>query len=195
MRKLETQKDKDRKKKRNQLIVGLILIFVMLGSTVGYAFSSFTKSSDSEKSELKYNNYEFVKQNSFWMLTIGNFNFAFKYNPKEIENLSLNIENLSYVNSYNGKPLYVYSENSEAKLEIYQNFQNIVERMQSACYEKSKCQEDWPLKDCTNNFVIIQEGSSNKIEQKQNCVFIEGKKEDLTKLTDEFLYKIIGVKQ
>ena len=192
MRRIETQKDKDKKKKRNQLIVGLILIFVMLGSTVGYAFGSFTKENNSEDS-LKYNGVELNKQNSYWTFTIGDFNFALKYNPKET--IETNSENLSYMNSYNGKPLYVYSENSESTLEIYQNFQNVAERMQFACYEKSKCQEDWPLKDCTNNIIIIQKSNSTKIEQKENCVFIEGKNEDLAKLTDEFLYKILGVKQ
>lgn len=192
MRRLETQKDKDRKKKRNQLIVGLILIFVMLGSTLGYAFSSFRGDSNSED-KLNYNGIELNKQNSYWYLTLGDFNFALKYNPKET--IETSSESINYINSYNGKPLYVYSENSESTLEIYQNFQNVVERTQFACYEKSKCQEDWPLKDCTNNFIIIQESNSTKIEQKENCVFIEGKNEDLTKLTDEFLYKIIGVKQ
>jgi hypothetical protein len=36
MRKIETKKEAERKSKRNQQIVGGILIFIMLGSTFGY---------------------------------------------------------------------------------------------------------------------------------------------------------------
>ena len=196
MRKIETEAEKKKRQRRNQWIIGIILIFVMLGSTLGYAFTSITKDTDTNtNSQINYNGFSFQKVSSYWLLNLGSSSFYFIYNPKEISNLSVPTTNLSYLNNYNGKPLYVYSENPEANLEIYQNLQNVALRMQSACFEKSKCQGDWPLKDCTNNFIIIENSSTQKIEQKENCVFIEGKSEDLTKLTDKFLYKIIGVEQ
>lgn len=195
MRKIETKSEKKKRQRRNQWTIGIILIFVMFGSVFGIVVNSFGGSQQKDVNNIKYNGFEFQKTNDYWYLTKGSFNFIFKYNPEEISNLSVNSNNLNLINSYQGKPLYIYSEDPEANLEVYRNFQNVAERMQNACFEASKCQNDWPLKDCTNNFIIIQKGNSSKIEQKDSCVFIEGKEEDLAKLSDEFIYKAIGVKQ
>ena len=69
-----------------------------------------------------------------------------------------------------------------------------------SAFEKSgndfevQCEESWPMKNCSNNFILIKEGEF-KVEQENNCVFIEGPKENLTKISDEVLFNIIGVKQ
>ena len=46
---------------------------------------------------------------------------------------------------------------------------------------------------CAQNTIIIKENQENKITQKDNCVYIEGKKEDLVKTTDEFLFKLLKI--
>ena len=66
--------------------------------------------------------------------------------------------------------------------------------MQSACLSEEKCEGDFPIKTCSDNFIIIQENKTKEIKQTENCVYIGGEKEELVKLTDEFLYKIIGIK-
>ena len=70
----------------------------------------------------------------------------------------------------------------------------VVERMQSACLNESECNGDYPIKDCSNNFIIIREAEEERVFQNESCVYIQGEKEELIKLTDEFLYKIIGIK-
>jgi hypothetical protein len=70
---------------------------------------------------------------------------------------------------------------------------NVIQRFQDACPEKTNCTEDWPTKDCSNNFIIIKKANESKIYQNESCVFIEGREENLTQITDEFLFKITGI--
>jgi len=193
MRKIISKQEETRKKKRNQLIVGFALIFIMLLSVLGYSFSGGSEST----TKIKYNGFNFIKQEDFWVLNIENFNFIFKNNPNQVEKINSDLKNLE---NYYGKPLYMYSENYDAELEIYKNlfyYNQIVQRMQDACLEgnQTDCDETLPVKNCEDNFIIIRERNETKIIQENNCVFIEGKQEELTKITDEFLFKILGIEE
>jgi hypothetical protein len=187
MRKIESKEKIKKRQKRNQFIVGGILIIVMFGSVFGMIVGSFGKSSTNK---INYNGLKFENQNGFWKTQIGNIPFIFQFNPEEIEgtNSSLNL-----ISSYSGKPLYVSSENYNSKAEIYRNLNSITERTQDACFGE-ECEEDLPTKTCDDNFIIIQISNDTSITQDKNCVFIKGKQEDLLKLTDAFLYKILGIK-
>ena len=188
MRKIISKEQSEKRKNRNQLIVGLILIGVMLIGIFGYSFQGFLGGNSAEK--IKYNGFEFTKQNYFWVLESGNNNFIFKYNPEEVERVSGYV---APIGNYLNKPVYIFSENKEAELEIYRNVNPFVQRVQEACLEGEKCDENLPIKTCKDSFIIIKEGNFSSIIQNENCVFIEGKQEDLVKLSDEFLFKIFGV--
>lgn len=191
MRKIISKAEEKKRGKRKQFIVGGIMVLIMFLSILGY--SGIRDEQDNEK--IIYNGIKFVKESGLWTTSINNFKFYFKYNPNEIEETNSELNSL---NNYYNKPLYIYSENSEAEIEIYRNlfyYNQIVQRVQNACLEedKEKCEKDLPIKNCENNFIIIKESDSTEIKQQENCVFIEGKQEDLTKLSDGFLFKIIGV--
>ena len=173
MRKIISKQEEARKKKRNQLIVGFALIFIMLLSVLGYSFSGGNEST----TKIKYNGFNFIKQDDFWILNMKNFNFIFKNNPNQVEKINSDLKNLE---NYYGKPLYIYSENYDAELEIYKNlfyYNQIAQRMQDACLEgnQTDCGETLPVKNCEDNFIIIRERNETKIIQENNCVFIEGK--------------------
>jgi len=190
MRSIESKKDIDKKKKKNQIIIGGILIFIMMGSTFGILVDSFgTKNSIGK---VEYNGYKFVNENDFWTTTIGNYKFIFRYNPTQVERIDTE---LRYLNSYSNAPLYISSEDYVSEAEIYRNLGNTVERFQGACLEEKGCDKDWPIKDCSNNFIIIRKANESSIYQYENCVFIEGREENLTQVTDEFLFKIIGIEK
>ena len=191
MRKIITKQSEARKRKRNQLIIGAILVLVMGLSTIGYSLSSGGTGDSS--SSIIYNGIQFTKSSGLWYAEINDLTFSFSYNPKEVEKTETIVNSL---NSYSEKPLYIYSENSNAITEIYRNLvysNRIVLRMQEACPEGQTCTVDMPTKNCTNNFIIIKSANESKITQTDNCVFIEGKTEDLVKQTDSFLYKITGI--
>ncbi len=190
MRKILSKEQEGKKRRRNQLVIGGVLILVMLASTLGYAF---TREPQETATKIIYNGFEFIKTSDIWNANIGNYQFSFKYNPQEIQKIGVQ---LNLLDSYANKPLYIYSENAEAGAEIYKNlfYQNpIVERVQDACLSGEKCDRNSPIKTCDNNFIIIKESKSSSVKQNKSCVFIEGNSENLTKLSDSFLYKIIGV--
>ena len=164
MKAIESKRETEKKQKRNQWIIGGILIIVMLGSTFGYAFYHFGDKEDVDKVE--YNGYVFLNQNDFWITNIGTYQFMFKYNPLQVEKTDAE---LNYLDSYSGVPLYIFSEDYVAEVEIYRNLGNVVQRFQGACLSEENCQENWPIKDCSNNFIIIRLSNESKISQDGAC--------------------------
>lgn len=192
MRRLISKQKQQRSDRVKQVIVGGVLIIIMFASVIGYAFQG---KGGEENSNVEYNEFEFVKQGDLWNLENT---FLFRYNPLETEEF-VTYDFLNLLIDYRGKPLYIYSENKEAESEIYKNLYNSVQRIQYACLATNEsefelqCEESWTTKTCEYNFILIREGEFN-IEQKNNCVFISGAKENLTKISDEVLFKILQIK-
>lgn len=194
MKKIITRDEKDNKVKRNQLIIGLILILVMVFGTVGYAFSD---KSNGNSEKIEYNDIEFIKNNDYWDFSIQNYNFVTKYNPQETENISF----LSYssINNYANKPLYLVSDFNEPNYEISRNLNPFVLRIQKACLNEP-CEGNLPIKNCSSdNIIIIQEPKNEKedikesIYQQDNCIFIISSIENQTRYVDAFLFKTLGI--
>lgn len=186
MRKITSKKEEERKNRRSQIIIGGLLILIMGLSTVGYS-ALHNKNPETEK--IVYNGIEFTKEDNLWKTKIGNYEYAFVYNPQEVEEVNVQ----KRISNYRNAPLYISYEDSSAMFEIYKNlFANgIVERIQEACLEE-ECKENFPVKNCTDNFIVIKKSDINKVEEKENCVFIYGN-EDIAKMSDGFLFKIIGI--
>ena len=170
------------------MILSLGLVILMFFSVLGYGFVG--RDGSGEETKIEYNGFEFVKQNNVWILSTGEVDFFFKYNPKEVEQISVAV---NYIDTYAGKPLYIYSENNEASSEIYVNLNEIAQRIQLACLNEEDCVGDVPLKTCEDNFIIIRENNETNIIQEDNCVHIMGPSENLTMMSDVFLFKTIGI--
>ncbi len=189
VRRIISKHEEEKKQKRTIKIVGLILIFVMFGSVFGIIINSFGQ--NRADTNLEYNGYEFINKEGLWYSSVNNVDFAFRYHPSQTTSEAVG---LKLLNNYNRKPLYIYSEDSNSEAEIYRNLQQIAERVQPACLNKEKCSGDYPIKTCSENFIIIEISEQNEITQQENCVYLRGQTEELLKLSDEFLFKIIGIK-
>jgi len=190
MRKIISKEAERKKQKKKQFIVSLVLIFVMLSSIVGYSLSGIANQGSTS---IKYNGLKFVYESNYWNVEVEDFQFSFAYNPNQVAELN---SSFNLLKNYEGKPLYISSENSQAEAEIYKNlfYQNqIAQRVQYACLENETCDGNLPVKNCEDNFIIIKESENNKVKQENNCIFIEGNKDDLIKLSDSFLFKITGI--
>ena len=192
MRKILTQEQKDKRIKRNQLIIGSILIGVMIFGTLGYAFSG-RENENSEK--IDYNGITFVKNDYYWMFNLQGYEFITMYNPIEVENITF----LSYssINNYAGKPLYMVSDFNEPNYEISRNLNPFVSRINGACLSED-CDNDFSIKNCSiDNIIIIQEpekeGTKESIYQQENCIFITSSIENQTRYVDAFLFKVLGI--
>jgi len=189
MRKIVSKEIEGKKKKRNQLIIGGILVLIMVLSSIGYAFNRETSSGTKK---ITYKGIEFVQQNDYWLATIGGVQFGFRYNPQETEEIKGFIT--IGINNYAGKPLYISSDNFDAEIELYRNLDPIILRRQYACLDKVNCKDkEYPIKTCQDNFIIIKEANNNSISQEENCVFIGGNRNETIKLVDKFLYKTLGL--
>ena len=188
MRRILSKKKQKSKDRFKQILVGLVLIFILVLSMLGYSLMGRESSSQEEK--IIYNDLEFINKNGFWVLEQEGIQFIFKYNPEEVEKINSSVNSINY---YYDKPLYINSEDGESTTEIYRNINQLVQRMQEACLNKEDCVGDLPVKGCDSNFIIIRESNITGITQNQSCVFIEGPKENLTMLSDEFLFKIFGI--
>lgn len=195
MRRILSEKGQARKRKRNQIILGVFLVFTMFFSVIGYAFQSIvTTPQDQENNQTNgvfYNGFEFLPQNGFWILNKEGINLIFSNNPNQVNRIKSNI---SSIENYNNKTLYVYSENVLAESEIRNNLFNFVEKIENVCLEGEECGQDLQVKTCENNFIVIRESENSSITQVDNCVFINGKSRNLIRVTDEFLFKVLGIR-
>ena len=200
MRKIITKTQQNKKTKRNQLIIGLLLIGLMLFSVIGYALSGRGAEEDLEK--IEYKGIKFVEDNSgYWSFKIDGIDFLTKYNPKETENIlfssSLNL------NTYSNKPLYFVGIFQEPNFEINRNLNSLVLRVREACLSKKDCEGDLPIKNCSvDNIIVIRELESDledeseekeNIYQEGNCVFITASLGNQTKYADKFLFNVLGI--
>ncbi len=191
MRKIISKEESSKKKRTNQIIVGTLLVFVMIFSTLGYAFMGGDETSK-ETNEVNYNGYKLISNGNSWVLTLGDYQFGFLKKPSET---SAEISGeLKLLNNYVNKPFYISSQDNYAASEIYKNLGQVASRWQFACIDNKDCDKDYPIKNCSSNFIILKTGNSNSISQQDNCVFIQSNNTDLIGVSDEFLYKVLGVK-
>jgi hypothetical protein len=188
MRKIKTQEEIDRVKKRNQVIIALIFVGLLVFSYLGYALSS--RNNDNGSSGVQnYNGLQFVQQGNSWSLQIEQQAYNFQYLPQEVENISI-IENLT-ISNYIDKPLYIV--NNPNYYEIYNNLVRFVSRTQEACLSGTLCENsDLPAKTCNDNLIVFIDSLSNntKVWQENNCVYISG---DFVRGSDAFIYRIFGI--
>ena len=188
MQPIITQEHKGKKEKRNRIIIGIILVGVMLLSTAGYAFFG------GEKSNVEKLDYKGIKfslgDDGLWHFLIQEQEFATTNNPKETENISSNI-NLK-INDYSQKVLYFSQDSDNQGLqEIARNIERFTTRMWKACLDN--CSEDLPIKNCSENIIIIRESSESLIKQEENCVYILFNENDAIRASDAFIFKILGI--
>jgi len=190
-KKIEAKEDREKKDRRNKTIIGIILAVLMLMSTAGYAFFSMEKTDTGGGGEVKYNGVSFVSQEGFWRAEIQGSTFYFHYLPNETQSKSLgNIKKT--LSDYSGKPLYLAGD-SEAWPEIAINLNSFVLRVQDACLRGENCTNDLPVKNCSDNMIVVrnQESGVKAILEEDNCVFILSN--DSLRDVDAFLYRILGV--
>jgi len=190
IRKITSKQDEEKRRKRNQIIVSVILVSIMVFSTLGYSFGTNSGEKKNPETVINYNGYDFTYLNGFWVVNVSENSFGFTSNPNEAYPINSTVKQLA---DYSGKILYLYSENPDAESEILRNLYLVSQGVVYACPEGKICDSGVPTKNCENNFIIIREKSETKISQNESCVYIEGTADDLTKITDGFLLKTIGI--
>lgn len=197
MRKIITKEERDRIVRRNQTVIGVVLIFLMVVSTLSFAF--INKTSNNLNEEVEYKGIKFVRdETGFWSFNVQGNNFLTLYNPKETEDISFFVAHK--IENYFNKPLYFAGDESHFQ-ELARNLNGIALRISNACLEEYNCKDNknFPVKDCSNNIVVFKElvdnteNTENKIYQQENCVFIEANYQEQARYSDAFLFGLLGI--
>lgn len=186
MRSILSKDEENRKKKTLVTVLGIFLALIMIFSVLSYAFYGSEKKS-SEKKE--YNGVEFVLlDNGFWGFYTGEQAYYTTYTPLETKNISVPF---FYAQEYYGNPLY-FSGESRGQREIEINLFRFVERMQRACIDE--CEDDFPVKNCSkDNVIIFQDSELTEIKKQEKCLLIRGSEEEQIRASDAFVFKFLGI--
>jgi len=187
MRRIQTKVDIKRKKQKNQILVGGVMIFLLLGSILGYSLMSGGKNDDGGVSKVSENGIDFFKQSGLWVAEVNDGVFGFQNLPSEVSDINVNIS--ISLDQYFGRPLY-FVNSGEGISEILNNIGTKILRYQEACLENMTCEGDLPIKSCDDNLIIFEYGNASEVYQNNNCIFIVG---DSLRGTDAFLYKALQI--
>lgn len=181
MRRIELPEIIEKRKRRNRLIVGIILIALMVLSTAGYALLSGSSGSPEEE---QTSNGELVYNGQYWLAEKGGKQLAFSSSLEEVQGVPVSIR-LS-AESYSGSSVYIDSADSYSLNELGNNLYGIAGRVQEACY--GNCNKNLPEKNCTEHLIVVRPAEKESVYQQDNCVFIDGG----IVAVDAFLYRIFG---
>jgi len=188
IKRIITQEEKDKKRKKEQIIWGVILAFLILFSSVGYAFLS-RDDNKTEEEIFEYGGLEFVQNSGFWATQINNKVVYFGNLPTELSNVS--IEGNYSFEDYYGKVVYFVNGQSGAELISY-SLQGLSSRMQDACVDGFPCvNSELPVKTCNDSVIIFSSGyNQTRVYKNNNCVIIEG---NSIMGADKLLYRLYNI--
>jgi len=186
MKKIIPREEAEKKESRNKTIISLVFVVLMVFSTAGYAFYQTGKTT---VSTIKYNGNNFIiGSDGLWHFKVNGTEYATAYNPKDTENISAGNIKLDYIN----KPLYFsFDSDRQAADEIARNIGQFSSRMQFVCV--NECNEDFPVKTCSDNIIAIGEANNTSIKQNNNCIYILSNNENNIKAADAVIFKILGI--
>lgn len=194
MRKIKTMADIERVRRRNNIILGLVMIFLLIASSMGYSLMSANSDSNNVVSE---NGFDFVRDGRLWKVLIGDETFAFQYLPSEVEDVDVELD--VELEMYSGQPLY-FVNSGEGTSEILSSIDRYILRYQESCLGNggnvsemvdAACNGNLPVKSCDSNLIIFEQGNDSRVYDEGNCVFIAG---DVLRGSDAFLYEVLGIR-
>ena len=172
--------------------MGWFIIIFMSLSVVGYMGGSFFTGATTFQEET-YNGYKFYN-NSGWQLQYGEKQYYFNYYPSELEYLTI-----PEVNLYeSGKVYLAYQPEDEFSVNLYLQqlgsifyINNFIP--QQACTVEEGC-PDIPVIDCEEKTGIILLAGDNGFSKNNNCLVMKAENsQEMQKLTERLIYKLLGV--
>ena len=205
MKKIENrqeQQDRKNKKTRNQIILGILLISVMVISTFGYALRQ------EREEKVNYNGFSFVKVNNGWQVQNQPFSLVTRYLPAETESINSKGIFSAEITNFANKQLYFVAFSSSEKAAISEIARNIpLLRAQPVCLEedsnRTECFE-LPLKNCFDDSVMVisqikqeqnQSAPEERVYKERKCIFITADSENILKAADRFLFALYSIQQ
>ena len=200
MRRILSQEDREKQQQRNKIILGVFLVIIMAFSTVGYAFyySPSGRQDGSTANSLEYGGVEFVQlSNGRWGFILGGTQYQTAFNPSQTEDIPVILT--KSLSDYLGQILYFGADSAEnlsqgGNQELLLNLNSFISRSNPACLTEA-CTEDYPLKSCSQDNIIIFElvEENPRVIENERCVQIYTPSFDAERASDAFLFRILGI--
>jgi hypothetical protein len=134
MKRIISQEEKNRKQKRNKIILSIFLVFLIAFSSLGYAIMSRTEDTTIQRAE--YAGLDFVQNNGYWTTIVGQKQLFFNKLPAEVLNVSIQGEYSA--TDYFNEPVYIVNANT-ATVTLSDFLSSVALRIQDACLEGEEC--------------------------------------------------------
>jgi hypothetical protein len=155
-----------------------------------------------------YNGFSFIKGNNMWFTQIqpqeGNklYTIELRYGPRELEEIPI-IGNPKIFLTINKTYITFnpYGENLKyIGLAIADIDMNLIKVMGiepiAACTKNHSACSDRPIKNCENTeapVILVKQNQTTFVEQKGNCLILQGNGFDLVKAADRLLLYLYGI--
>jgi hypothetical protein len=187
LRKIKSQEEIAARDKKIRLFAVIFMASLLLLSTAGYFASElFGNKGQTSLNKINYGGLTYFIQDNFYVLEMEGRDFYFFDLPNASRGLYLNSSSFE---NYVGKPIYVVNINSAIQTTLL-NLEGTYSRWQEACLEEG-CGENLPVKNCSENIIVFEEGEIDKVKREGNCLFIYGNPE---KGVDAISYNLLGIK-
>lgn len=180
MRKIEKAEIIEAKNRVRTRWLTIMILGLLVLSSAGYAFFA-----NPDSGTKKTSNGLVQDIGGAWAFQYSGQSQQVQTSPDEVRNISVEI--VTSLQTFSGAIVYYDISNQGIAYEIVSNLARYTGRMQPACY--GNCSLGLPQKDCSQNMIVWNQSSVNRVYQRQNCVFIEG---DM-KSADAFIYKLFGL--
>lgn len=183
---IEKIKDKERKERRNKIVLGLLSAFIMIISVIGFALNLRGGNSN-------------VKEGGFWnfYVKLGNQKLQLKTLFLPNETGDVKIKYAPTIGDFINKKYYFYSS-SELREESFRalSYLSYISILREACLKDYPCyNSELPLKDCNENFIVFIKSNDTEIDRKSECIILKGNRTNIDKTIDKFLYIIFKIEK
>ena len=195
MRKIKSKEDIEKRQRVNHIVIGVLLMFIMLSSTIGFALFS-GGGSIGNSNNLEYNGIDFMtNEQGLWKFEIEDDTFQTSFHPLDTQDIVLGFD--FNVNEISGKPLYYVKDSENAVSELLYNIGRYAQRYQEVCLEGEKCEKDLIEKSCADSIIVFKsvENQPIKIYKDNKCVFIEAPTAEQVKAADRLIFKSLNIQE
>ncbi len=182
------------KKERNYGLIGLVIVFIMIMGSLGFALLNKPYEEVEE-----FGKHIFVRGEDGWMLSDGSL--AVSYLPRDVMNISCPEFSEADLKAEKAYLIAVSNNGKQAFFELYKNFQ-LFNTVNEACLPSqanlSVCR-DLPLKDCDDSdgdtkVMIFSDSGKDFISYSEGCLEVSGNGTiGLIKAADRVVYEIAGI--
>ncbi|HLC54765.1 MAG TPA: hypothetical protein VJK07_04040 [Candidatus Nanoarchaeia archaeon] len=179
MKAIQTAEQRESSRKRRTQVMGIVLVVLMLGSTIGYAFSLFFSSTSPDTAAPQ------ILPPTNQPITINHNGLSFQLLSVQDDIAGIPVNITVRISDYVNFPVFIAAEEVSANQELTAVIGRYASRIQQACYGPC-AQQDLPEKECDENLIVVNASTSNSIFQQERCIFIQG---DI-RAVDAFLYNL-----